>query len=157
MRRTESQSTASTPNDEIDSLESSPDGSEMTQGIMEMELASSPAPKSRKRKAKKSRPTRLRVDRPVKTEIHIDAWSVILKRCNPKLVVAMSGMNWNFHALLHENSCIWRESRLNTFGPECPPLPTGMTEKRYADLLEGYGCHKCRMSNFESTRSILCS
>ena len=155
--RVELEPEGSTPTTENESAAGSPNGSGMTESAMQMDLGSSPAPNSRKRKVKKQEPKKpaFRVNRPVKTEVNIDAWTMILKRCHPRAVAAMSQMNRNFHSLLHKNSHVWRESRARTFGADCPPVPTGMTEQHYSELLEGHGCHKCRKFGFEPTTSVL--
>ena len=114
-------------------------------------------------KRQNARPV-LRVNRPVKTYIHEDIWTRVFAYCTPRTLVSLRTVDKRFNDLLNKYPQIWRDSRLETFGADCPPLPkslfradmlprpanlsdsdwqarqTCFLEMQYSDLIDGFGC-----------------
>lgn len=96
-----------------------------------------------------------RPSRPLKNaeQINSDIWQTILGYCEPKLLLEAKTINSEFYRLLSDRSRIWRESRLNHFGPAMPDCPAGLTEQQYVDLLVGRGCQN-RVCPRENTARV---
>ncbi|KAL8655046.1 MAG: hypothetical protein Q9210_001137 [Variospora velana] len=81
---------------------------------------------------------------PVQTPIWLDVWENILRFCPLTFVLKIQDVSPGIQCLL-SGSALWKEIRLRTFGLapdglEHPNPPSGMRERRYADLLAGTGC-----------------
>lgn len=87
-------------------------------------------------------PTRLRMGKPVASEVPMDVWEMVLPYCPGRFLAKARQINRSFHRALSYES-IWRRNRLQLHGKELPgPFP-GMREDEYANLLEGLGCMDC--------------
>ena len=107
----------------------------------------------------------LRINNPVKACVHEDIWAKIFTYCTPRTLLMLRTVDKRFNDLLNKYPQIWKQSRIETFGVECPPLPTNLLradlltrpinlsepdwqarqncflEMQYADLIDGFGCH----------------
>ncbi|KAJ9503803.1 hypothetical protein H2202_000942 [Exophiala xenobiotica] len=90
---------------------------------------------------KRPRPV-FRASRPLKNsdQINSDVWQIILGYCEPKQLLEAKTMSREFYRLLSDRAGIWKESRINHFGPDMPECPPSLTEQQYAYLLAGRGC-----------------
>lgn len=100
-----------------------------------------PAKRKCIRKEKKPLQTRLNIMRPVKNshEVIQDAWRLILGQTSPDFLLEARTVckDWNF--LLQEET-IWMRARIEKYGEDSPDPPTGISERKFADLLVGKGC-----------------
>lgn len=80
-----------------------------------------------------------RVDKPLKADIHIDIWRIILKESHPTVLLVTKNLNKHLYSLLQEQS-IWKAAREKLHGTDMPGPPGGISEQRYAHLLYGQGC-----------------
>ena len=107
----------------------------------------------------------LRMNRPIQADIHEDIWARIFTYCRPRTLVMLRTVNKRFNDLLNRYPHIWRQSRMEAFGADCPPVPTnffpadrlsqpdGLSESdwearqtcfqemQYSELIDGFGCH----------------
>ncbi len=90
----------------------------------------------------REKPTKLRRNRIVTTNVSTDAWSHIFAFTDPKTLLELRYTCKTFHDILARES-LWKECRINMLGEDCPPPPDGMCESRYMDLLVGQGCMGC--------------
>lgn len=100
-------------------------------------------PKSAHPKPKKmTGPTRLRKNKPVETDIHMDIWELILPYCPLGFLFTANNIDKRFRKRLTYES-LWKKCRVQNYGADMPdPLP-GMKEWDYAKLIEGLGCMGC--------------
>lgn len=108
-------------------------------------------------KRKKRRATRLTSSKPVKSssDMHADAWNVILAHTRPSFVMQMRKLSKFFYHLTNADA-IWRNAREYHFGSDMPACPTFLTERQYADLIDGRGCQNsdCERRETRKTRWI---
>ncbi|ETI29025.1 hypothetical protein G647_01478 [Cladophialophora carrionii CBS 160.54] len=90
--------------------------------------------------------TRLGPSHPVKlsSKIYADVWIRILSFCEPKFLLEAKTIDKFRYGLLSEHSVIWKESRLNYYGPDMPDCPKNLTEQQYVELMAGRGCQNSR-------------
>lgn len=92
---------------------------------------------------------RFRPSRPLQNsdQVYADVWINILSFAEPKFLLEARTINRHFYRLLQENTAIWRDSRINHYGPDMPSCPKGLSEKQFVELLAGRGCQnsKCSM------------
>ncbi|KAL8855521.1 MAG: hypothetical protein Q9178_007841 [Gyalolechia marmorata] len=92
-----------------------------------------------------------RTNRPVPAELtRGDIWCHVLE--NSPLSQLFRMRNVFRHYLLTWPS-IWRIARRNTYGPDHPDPPPGISERQYADLLVGIGC-QAKGCNDTRTRKV---
>lgn len=89
--------------------------------------------------AKNNTEQTLSVRKPLKIHVPIDAWQLILQRCDPAFLIKARLVCRDFHDIL-KRQAPWREARYNYYGDEIPDPPQGISEFRYAALLMGRGC-----------------
>ena len=125
-------------------------------------LKPGPRPTKRPRKYQpRKAPTRLRKDRPLQTQISHDIWENILIFCPLDKLLKLRGLCKTFYSTLSSDR-VWKQARLNQFGPTLPDPPEGMTEMEYADLLVAVGCHssgcseKCTRRTYWAFRRRWC-
>lgn len=82
---------------------------------------------------------RLNTRQPLATNVSLDAWSLIFKRCHPKFLMNARLVCRSFLAILEQDS-IWREARAFTYGPLLPGCPYDVSEIAFTKLLVGRGC-----------------
>ena len=87
-------------------------------------------------------PTRLRKNKPVVAEIHMDLWELILPYCPLRFLFTARKVNTQFRERLAYGS-LWKKCRIQNYGTDLPDPPKGMKEWDYANLLEGIGCMGC--------------
>ncbi len=87
-------------------------------------------------------PTRLRKNKPVTAEVHMDIWELILPYCPLRFLFTARNISKQFRERLRYES-LWKKCRIQNHGEDMPePLP-GMKEWDYANLMEGLGCMGC--------------
>lgn len=97
----------------------------------------------RKKREHNDKPTRLRVNKQVKTWIPSDIWRQILIHANPLTLFSAQCVNKELRALLQYEGT-WRQCRKNYYDEDIPDPPAGLKELQYVDLLEGKGCMSCK-------------
>ena len=97
---------------------------------------------------------RLRPSKPVQiaSQIYQDVWMGILSFAEPKFVLEARTINKRMKELLEKYSTIWKECRMNHYGADMPPCPTGLIESKYVDLLAGRGCQVSKCSKTETQK-----
>ncbi|KAL8999267.1 MAG: hypothetical protein Q9169_001812 [Polycauliona sp. 2 TL-2023] len=92
-----------------------------------------------------------RTNRPVAAELtQGDIWCHILENSPLSQLFRMRDV---FRHYLLTWPTIWKTARRNTYGPDHPGPPPGMSERQYADLLVGFGCQG-RGCNDTRTRKV---
>lgn len=94
----------------------------------------------------------LSVRKPLKIHVPIDAWQLILQRCDPAFLIKARLVCRDFHDIL-KRQAPWREARNNYYGDEIPDPPQGISEFRYAVLLVGRGC-QVKLCTRKDTRKV---
>lgn len=89
----------------------------------------------------RKKPTRLRIDKPVKADVHADIWEEIFRVTDPNTLLGLRSTCKIFHEILSKEA-LWKQCRGNMFR-DSPPPPKGLSEPRYMDLLAGSGCMTC--------------
>lgn len=121
-----------------------------------------PPPRTtRKPRAPRKAPTRLRKDRPVQTGLPMDVWRLVLGFCSLEKLLKLRQTCPTFYSALKSDTT-WRQARIHQFGPDQPGPPLGLTEMQYADLLVGIGCQdsdcteKCTRRTYWAFRRRWC-
>lgn len=86
-----------------------------------------------------SRPTRLRIDRSVQAPIYEDIWMEILMNCPLRFLFTAENINQWFRGQLQKFEHVWKNCRVRTYGEDMPG-PPDISERQYADLVDGRGC-----------------
>lgn len=95
-------------------------------------------------------PTRLRKNKPVAADVHMDIWELILPYCPLRFLFTARNVNKHFQERLAYSS-LWKKCRIQNYGTDMPdPLP-GMMEWDYANLVEGLGCMSCQNKRTRKT------
>ncbi|KAF2759482.1 hypothetical protein EJ05DRAFT_484433 [Pseudovirgaria hyperparasitica] len=94
------------------------------------------------KRARELRPTRLRIDQPVKAQLNIDIWAQIFQWTSPSTLFEIRHVTPFFEYILSLDKT-WEASRISTFGHDMPGPPDGMTEATYCEYLTGTTCHSC--------------
>ena len=87
-------------------------------------------------------PTRLRKNKPVAADVHMDIWELILPYCPLRFLFTARNVSKLFRERLAYSS-LWKKCRIRNYGTEMPDALSGMKEWDYANLLEGLGCMGC--------------
>lgn len=112
-----------------------------------------PAKRKCIRKDKQTIRTRLNTSRPVQNAdtITIDPWRIILERTTPEFLLDARTICKVWNDLLKEDA-IWRRARVETYGPDSPSPPQGMSERKFADLIAGRGCQNRSCPKVNTTK-----
>lgn len=95
-------------------------------------------------------PTRLRKNKPVVADVHMDIWELILPYCPLRFLFTARNVNKLFRERLAYTS-LWKKCRIQNYGTDTPdPLPD-MKEWDYANLVEGLGCMSCQNKRARKT------
>lgn len=95
-------------------------------------------------------PTKLRKGKKIDSEVPMDVWSMIFSYCPAKFLAKARRISKAFNHILQYES-VWKENRLQNYGPDLPEPFPGMREDEYANLLEGLGCMDCRTPKTRKT------
>lgn len=95
-------------------------------------------------------PTRLRKNKPVVADVHMDIWELILPYCPLRFLFTARNINKIFRERLGYAS-LWKKCRIQNYGTDMPEPLMGMKEWDYADLVEGLGCMGCQNKRTRKT------
>lgn len=93
-----------------------------------------------------SRSTRLSCRRPVLHVLAYETWQLILERCELRFLFNKARFVCRTFNDILKLDDVWRRARENEFGDMFPDCPRDISERQYADLLTGAGCHGCGLA-----------
>lgn len=109
--------------------------------------------RKKRRTTQNSEKTRLRTFKikSSSSNMHADAWSIILAHTRPSFVMQMRTVSKFFYHITNADT-LWRDAREHYFGVDMPARPSFLTERQYASLLDGRGCQNPRCERRETRK-----